>query len=351
MDFVVGIEVRLSGNHTCDGKIFYDICDELKGKYPKDFKFTGWHPQCRCYAVSILKTDKELDKDFDRMLEGEEPMSGEESKNAVEDVPKQFKDWVEENKKKINTAKSLPYFVKDNRRAVDRIMKSPKGEKSGKTKSQELSEERKRIADKLEEINRPRDKKTFVSFDPFSPILIEKLNEFRDKKYKLMLFEELLNDDAFEVIHIAENGAKTVIHPMHKTKDKFWKQTLDMAKELNRLGKDVIFLPEYNDITSADALILFKEIPTIVDFKYSETTKWNSLQFALKEGFEQATTLVLKLEEMDAGQFKDTINYMKRNNMFIGNILLMNQYGKGLELSYKDIKSKKYELKIKGFFN
>ena len=126
MDFVVGIEIRLSGNHTCDGKIFYDICDELKGKYPKDFKFTGWHPQCRCYAVSILKTDKELDKDFDRMLEGEEPMSAEESKNAVEDVPKQFKDWVEENKKKINTAKSLPYFVKDNRRAVDRIIKKEK---------------------------------------------------------------------------------------------------------------------------------------------------------------------------------------------------------------------------------
>lgn len=49
MDFVVGIEVHLSGNHNCKGippGQFYDICDELQGKYPKTFKFTGWHPHC-----------------------------------------------------------------------------------------------------------------------------------------------------------------------------------------------------------------------------------------------------------------------------------------------------------------
>ena len=46
MDFVVGIEIHLSGNHTCKGRdgkphAFADICDQLQGKYPKDFKFTG----------------------------------------------------------------------------------------------------------------------------------------------------------------------------------------------------------------------------------------------------------------------------------------------------------------------
>ncbi|MDR0682643.1 MAG: hypothetical protein LBG15_12490, partial [Dysgonamonadaceae bacterium] len=46
LDFVVGIEVRLSNNHTLNGKPFTDICDDLKGKYPKTFKFTGWHPLC-----------------------------------------------------------------------------------------------------------------------------------------------------------------------------------------------------------------------------------------------------------------------------------------------------------------
>lgn len=46
LDFVVGIEVKLSNNHTLNGVPFTDICDDLKGKYPKDFKFIGWHPKC-----------------------------------------------------------------------------------------------------------------------------------------------------------------------------------------------------------------------------------------------------------------------------------------------------------------
>jgi len=41
MDFVVSIEIHLSNNHTLNGRAFSDICDELKGKYPKTFKFTG----------------------------------------------------------------------------------------------------------------------------------------------------------------------------------------------------------------------------------------------------------------------------------------------------------------------
>ena len=55
-DFVVGIEVRLSNNHTLNGKPFYDICDELKGKYPKDFKFSGWHPFCYSKDSEVLTT-------------------------------------------------------------------------------------------------------------------------------------------------------------------------------------------------------------------------------------------------------------------------------------------------------
>ena len=117
LDFVVGIEIRLSGNHTCmgrDGKPheFHDICDELQGRYPKDFKFTGWHPHCRCIATSILKTEKELMEENRAILRGEEP--SQESANTVTDVPEGFKKWVGENKERILKAKSLPYFLKDN---------------------------------------------------------------------------------------------------------------------------------------------------------------------------------------------------------------------------------------------
>lgn len=117
MDFVVGIEIHLSNNHTCKGRDgkphpFTDICDDLKGKYPKDFKFTGWHPHCRCFATSILKTDEEIAEDTKKILRGERPTEG--SENTVEDVPDGFKDWLEENKERAKTRFSVPYFLKDN---------------------------------------------------------------------------------------------------------------------------------------------------------------------------------------------------------------------------------------------
>ena len=117
LDFVVGIEVRLSGNHTClggDGKPheFTDICDELAGKYPKTFKFTGWHPQCRCIAISILKTQEEMDADTQKILNGE-PIDG-DSVNTVVDVPQAFKDWIGENTSRIARTKHIPNFITDN---------------------------------------------------------------------------------------------------------------------------------------------------------------------------------------------------------------------------------------------
>ncbi len=123
LDFVVGIRVVLSNNHTLNGEPFSDICDRLsaplgskatkgRGCYPKDFKFTGWHPLCRCHTETILKTIDEMRADEARILAGE-PVST-QSENTVDDVPQEFKDWVEENEERIERAKSLPYFIRDN---------------------------------------------------------------------------------------------------------------------------------------------------------------------------------------------------------------------------------------------
>lgn len=116
MDFIVGIKICLSNNHTLNGVPFTDICDELKGDYPKDFKFTGWHPHCRCHVETIMKTQEELDADLDRMLNGEEPSEG--SVNEVKDVPDNFKQWMKDNKERAETNYSMPYFIKDNEKYV-----------------------------------------------------------------------------------------------------------------------------------------------------------------------------------------------------------------------------------------
>lgn len=112
MDFVVGYEIKLSGNHTLNGKPFTDICDSLAGKYPKDFVWTGWHPLCRCYKIPILKTEEEF-WSWDGRSE-----ASTDSVNSVKDVPDQFKKWALENSvriEKANAKGTLPYFLKDNK--------------------------------------------------------------------------------------------------------------------------------------------------------------------------------------------------------------------------------------------
>jgi len=105
LDFVVGIEVKRS-NHVFG----CSVCESLKGMYPKEFKFTGWHPQCRCYTLSVLATVDE----FVQLQNGEHVIP----KDSVTDLPEGFKSWTKENADMIDRARvkgKLPYFLEDNR--------------------------------------------------------------------------------------------------------------------------------------------------------------------------------------------------------------------------------------------
>lgn len=104
-EWILGFEVKLSNNHTLNGQPFRDICDELAGRYPKTFRFVGWHPLCRCYAIPILPTQDEM---LDNVLE-EKPME-----NMVTDVPEGFKGWVSKHQDQVSGWKSQPFWVRDN---------------------------------------------------------------------------------------------------------------------------------------------------------------------------------------------------------------------------------------------
>lgn len=117
LDFVVGYEVRLSNNHTLNGKPFVDICDELAGKYPKWFIFRGWHPNCRCHAVPVLMSPDEFDTD--ELNELRAAIKGDKykrfaSRNQVNDVPDNFKKWIADNADRSKNWSSQPYFIRDN---------------------------------------------------------------------------------------------------------------------------------------------------------------------------------------------------------------------------------------------
>jgi hypothetical protein len=107
LPFVVGQEVRLSNQHPQ-----YDICDSCAGRYPKEFIFMGWHPQCICYKVPIMMNDQEYDRYEDALLEGRAPRAI--STERVRDVPKGFRDYVSENLARIQGWSNPPYWVRDN---------------------------------------------------------------------------------------------------------------------------------------------------------------------------------------------------------------------------------------------
>lgn len=106
---VVGQKINLSPQHSV-----FDICDELKGDYPKDFNWMLWHTSCKCFRTMILKSQSELITE----INNGQNLSPEASKNYVGDVPQNFNKWVNDNREMIERRKSKPYFLEENKKFV-----------------------------------------------------------------------------------------------------------------------------------------------------------------------------------------------------------------------------------------
>ena len=177
----------------------------------------------------------------------------------------------------------------------------------------------------------------------------QKLGEIKDRKGKNAFLDSIMNDPTAVFLNEA-NGHKTTLFQGNKGPiSSTWEQTKLMAFELNDNGIDVAFLPELLSDVCADSLIRMGNDYRIADFKYCITTTANTLSKDLEHGFEQANCIVLKLVNMDLGLFKDAVDYLLRNEIHYGNIILINKYGKTCIITHKDIKSGGYVRKTKGF--
>lgn len=119
--FVIGIRISVSHN----SHPVADICDELQGEYPKDFVWVGWHPFCKCASVAIRAKESEFLDYQSRLLNGED-VSKYKFSGTIEDTPDNFNNWVNDNADRIKAAKKQPYFIRDNRKAVDAILSESK---------------------------------------------------------------------------------------------------------------------------------------------------------------------------------------------------------------------------------
>jgi len=115
LDFVIGVEIKTSRNHKV-----IDICDDLEGIYPKGFKFTGWHPQCTCFATPVLADMNEMIEVQKMILQGND-VSNYNFTGEVNKTPAKFNAWVRKNQNRIDQWKdrgTQPYFIQDNMKYV-----------------------------------------------------------------------------------------------------------------------------------------------------------------------------------------------------------------------------------------
>lgn len=109
---IVGYEIVLSNNteNQCD------VCKKLAGTYPIWFKWTGWHPQCRCRMIAIPLPPEEFQRLTLLTLQGKRDSF---KPKVITDIPVQLKDYLSTNKDRIDQAASVPYWYEDNRKVLE----------------------------------------------------------------------------------------------------------------------------------------------------------------------------------------------------------------------------------------
>lgn len=189
-DFILGIEIQRSVNNRGPCK----ICDAMVGKYPKTFKFTGFHPFCICFATPITMEPENF---ADFLLNDTVP-----KEQVITDIPQGAKDFVSENKDGLQSA----FWYKDNftndgglqREIVSQPITNevikvsrPKRIKTDAEKNdiQKRWEERKlynKITDTENEIRLNKSFETGVLFDKNGNVVIDK----RGAKYSVEFTDE-----------------------------------------------------------------------------------------------------------------------------------------------------------------
>ncbi len=517
LPFVKGVEIRLT-----DSRHVPDICDDLKGVYPKDFKFTGWHPWCRCYAVPVLPSVEEFG-DWD----GESGFPDE-----VTDTPEAFDKWVADNRERIENAKAMPSFLDDNRKfwegkkasgkedgletvakavgvevgkpmtfeeadmkhpnphynkggmyasncqstavayelrrrglpveafgnnktewympyelgkrpeaawvtkegtiptpkiVKDKINAASLGDSmkeegryqlwfnwNGQNKGHVITAER--LADgslryydaqsgksasdflfdfarldtaegvcilkmdglrpnenlmngivkaakskakapkmTMEQISRwlenAQGASSFMGdFEPYSDEILKRLKDCKTKAQRNNLLESVAHGKNATTIN--DNGkAFTAYYQKHRSmKGNAWKNTKQMAIDLNNGGISVCFLPEYEDKISADAIVKVEGSWRLADFKCSQSVKSNTIATDVKHAFEQAEICILKVTNADKGIICDVLDYLKRKNIKMNGFTFVNKFGKCKNITKEEIKREKYRGLLKGFF-
>lgn len=109
--FVIGQYIHVSPQHNID-----DICNDLEGRYPKDYVWISWHAQCICTSDPITIQGDEKKEFYKRLMAGED-MSNYVSPFAVLTMPEKYNQYIKDNSEAIVKAGmkgKLAWHLQDN---------------------------------------------------------------------------------------------------------------------------------------------------------------------------------------------------------------------------------------------
>lgn len=109
--FVIGQYIHVSPQHNID-----DICNDLEGRYPKDFDWRSWHSNCICTSDPITIQGEEKKEFYKRLMAGED-MSNYVSPFAILTMPEKYNQYIRDNSEAIVKAGmrgKLAWHLQDN---------------------------------------------------------------------------------------------------------------------------------------------------------------------------------------------------------------------------------------------
>ena len=192
-DFILGIEIHRSSNNRGPCR----ICDAMVGRYPKTFKFTGFHPFCICFATPITMEPEDF---ADFLLNDTVPQG-----QTITDIPQAAKDFVAKNKNELQST----FWYKDNF-----LENETSEEKEGHVRQK---------TEKQENVVKPKNETFDIYPTNNGNVRISSLHGKNEKEENLKVASYLANKYGYEIALIANPDNK-------KSADSFNK-TLNVAQE------------------------------------------------------------------------------------------------------------------------
>ena len=316
----------------------------MKGRYPKSFKWVGWHPNDLCYVVPIIKSEE-------KWWEDEENRGNDN--DEITDVPQGFKTWVANNQDRISKAEkrgTLPYFVRDNKAVVRAIQNGEliPSQQYGNIKDA-LSSLPQTITEKTKPSNILASDFTgglAIALAKGIEGLISYYNERKINSERVEILKQIVKTSNFEKLkyHSTKNGSIYGINMSDFDKalsQKEMPKNLTIAKKLANNDYNVYLLSNPNTIKSADFILEKKGKLYYVEGKTLDGA--NSLDTMLSKGANQSDRIVVDIiGTNDADYISREVKFAFQQNKDLKEILLL----KGSRLiSFKRdaIKSKHFE--------